>query len=1576
MTPKLKLKNRYADDSISSSIIRGSAEATARGINFLNWVDDNTGNHFISDEFMKKNQKILDDLEQTKEFYSTAGLSQDRLNELDNLKKQSANAKGFVEDTKAGLNSLVDTAMHPTEWTIQGAVANILPTDPANALSLVTGGVGGKIVGKTLNTLGKKTAFSVADGVVSNSLAEYGVARGGGKSEDEAIKIATQAGIAGAVIPAAYAATGATLSKATNKIDNTNSTINTTQNLQEVTSVNNDIEKSPYIVNTNELKEVNSQELQASLTQSLQQDSKIIQDVELESNTIHKQTNDTIIKAIDQGASIDDIVSIKNNIPVSKASKDITKIINDGKQTTPRLSGTKIINVIQDSINNPTKSLQEIDTILQNENVSDSLRDVAIQSIKVKDTAPIEDFISAKLSDTLEIKQTGLKNSILQNTQIENQQKYIDELNYKNSLSKKKIKTFIDDTVPKNLQDENYKAMIYELNKIGLVDDLKIEDIKTKYNQPYADGAYQNKKIYLDKNTQDNIKMETITHEFVHSATEKLLNDKLFKNDMQLLLDGAREDLSDIENHPALENVKEFVAYGLSDPDIAKRLNDIKLSKELKQKLNLDESYNTIWDIIVDRFNKAVSNITGKTFKIKKDGYFKAMNNLVSKQMRDIKRLEKKQKKNNIKSKKKNKDVDIDYRDLTDEKMMKDIGVVSSKTRADRVLNKLKNELNRKNLSVEETDILDVYLGDKTKAEIKTNDLNDVIKFVHGGRKKGAKKIIVKHGEVDTTGGLTTLELVKIGEVIRNGKINNNSYSQTNNSIRYGYDYKKGGVKFRVVVEEFNDGKKIFDYYSDRNFIEVDKTKHPLNSTSNTKIIPQSPLFSKSKQQKHFKLWRKYEKTIDKVVDYGYDKLLMIPELLSHIPKEILAGINKKQSKNIKNTRWFTVTQLHKDTNKSLNQYNINKAVMYEDINEQIEKPLEKLSKQNSKDLVKALNGDMKPDKLNTELKKIYKNFRDTIDQNADKLINLGVLDKKDKIENYIKRYYEEHLEMVDASSGINLGKLKKRKDIDYDKRVEIGMIEDASFVIANTIAEQNTLIEKATLLKKLDEQFSAKKDNIPDNYVQIPSYESKKGLKSFGALGGKYVPQELKTALDESRIIEQEKLDLQNMLYAMTDHLKVNLTVKNPVTHLYNIGSNLLLSFLNKDLTEVSKLLYMRVYNPTEFKALVKEANQYGLNSQLDDMEKPQISLRKLSDNFMDKDAEYFDKNKGAYKSAKELSVNVIQTIFKELYLSAESKTGKTARDLYDWEDKIFKLAAYKKNKAKGLDNETAFKEANDVYVDYTTPLPAGIRFLDKSGLMPFLHYQYKATPATLKVMLKNPLRTLLLGSGIATLGALRWQDEDDRYLKPHWAKDKLINMFGAKEWTRVGNGYYFNSGRLIPGTKLDFEIGGFIKSGLLILDGKTPLGYSISKKYDDTMTRYANTTLVAMENFLPPVTFGRYGQRFTKIGLGEANIIEPPQNRITKQPDTVKDTALRALGVREFNEDKELRSKETIARRLKKHNDKNPNTNKQQNKKEYEKTIQDIKKVREKYKPKLPLNKDKKDKFDFKIGDKDFDF
>ncbi|EKE93368.1 hypothetical protein OUQ_1281, partial [Helicobacter pylori R055a] len=57
-----------------------------------------------------------------------------------------------------------------------------------------------------------------------------------------------------------------------------------------------------------------------------------------------------------------------------------------------------------------------------------------------------------------------------------------------------------------------------------------------------------------------------------------------------------------------------------------------------------------------------------------------------------------------------------------------------------------------------------------------------------------------------------------MSEVIKNGSVLLESFERLKNGFRYGYEWDNNGVKIRLVVDDLNDGNKIFDFYSDRDF--------------------------------------------------------------------------------------------------------------------------------------------------------------------------------------------------------------------------------------------------------------------------------------------------------------------------------------------------------------------------------------------------------------------------------------------------------------------------------------------------------------------------------------------------------------------------------------------------------------------------------------------------------------------------------------------------------------------------------------------------------------------------------------
>ncbi|BAJ56550.1 DUF3519 domain-containing protein [Helicobacter pylori] len=87
-----------------------------------------------------------------------------------------------------------------------------------------------------------------------------------------------------------------------------------------------------------------------------------------------------------------------------------------------------------------------------------------------------------------------------------------------------------------------------------------------------------------------------------------------------------------------------------------------------------------------------------------------------------------------------------------------------------------------------------------------------------GAKKHGAKKILIRHYGEENTGGLTNDELLNMSEVIKNASVLLESFEKRNNGVRYAYEWDNNGVKLRLVVDDLNNGNKIFDFYSDRNF--------------------------------------------------------------------------------------------------------------------------------------------------------------------------------------------------------------------------------------------------------------------------------------------------------------------------------------------------------------------------------------------------------------------------------------------------------------------------------------------------------------------------------------------------------------------------------------------------------------------------------------------------------------------------------------------------------------------------------------------------------------------------------------
>lgn len=605
-----------------------------------------------------------------------------------------------------------------------------------------------------------------------------------------------------------------------------------------------------------------------------------------------------------------------------------------------------------------------------------------------------------------------------------------------------------------------------------------------------------------------------------------------------------------------------------------------------------------------------------------------------------------------------------------------------------------------------------------------------------------------------------------------------------------------------------------------------------------------------------------------------------------------------------------------KEIDELLGEYHRTTAAIYTQAG-QFKEYLGKLSLGNRKAMFKALDGEMDPSALPEHVRPLYEKVRKTIDDGAQALVDAGALEGKNVIKDYVKHYYKKHLDEARENSRIakalRQSKFFARKQMSWEQKQLREIEDDAAFAVTNTILEQKKQLLKAQTLKLFADKFA--KDAPPEGteglkWTRISDESAGGGIKKYGALAGKYVPEDVAKALAEAEMLGREMTKFNGAYYKLIDHIKVNVTVKNPFTHLYNFGSNMALAFLHGDFAETIKTTAAWVGRSESFKKWENLANSLGLDSHLSDLEGLVRPLQRGTGG------------------------NILTRALKNAYMAEGSWTGDKARYLYSMEDKLFKIARFKKNleliaKDRGFDAndfrkfstdelKAAMKDAQYSYVDYSTHFNGTLKWLDKSGVQPFLHYAVKSTPMVVKAALKRPDRFLMMQAVLAYGGGSAWlgaDNEQDNLAKPEWAESgALPNLVGVKSWMRIGGtDWYFNSGRLVPGfrfdgfDKMEFN-GGFVGGAINIASGKSTLGYKIESEEDSAAEKITKRVLELAKSYFPPISpLGRYGQQLGAQATADVTGLDIAPKDYNKDELGYGGIMARGVGVRRFDKKKE---------------------------------------------------------------------
>jgi len=414
------------------------------------------------------------------------------------------------------------------------------------------------------------------------------------------------------------------------------------------------------------------------------------------------------------------------------------------------------------------------------------------------------------------------------------------------------------------------------------------------------------------------------------------------------------------------------------------------------------------------------------------------------------------------------------------------------------------------------------------------------------------------------------------------------------------------------------------------------------------------------------------------------------------------------------------------------------------------------------------------------------------------------------------------------------LRKLKKddvveiRWQFTKPQRVGLSEIEDASFAIAETGRAFSSTLSQYRFYKNISKtnyvynSLGQVPMQLRDKYKMMPTTEISKasGKKRFGALAGKYVPEEIyKSLVATNRYYQKEGSGFFKNYKKLNSLWKVSKTAWNPTVHVNNVMSNFMLhDLIDAELKYLPKAWTALTTHGKKNKAgkiqrseLVEAATKYGVfdadyvSNELKNIQSTANFPYKFNDNL----------------SEWENSVNAATNVYRDLL---DNKLGlEKLTDFYRFEDSVFRLSVFQDRIAKGFSISDAALEARRAFIDYNIDAPA-INWM-RNTVTPFLAYTYRIVPLLAETAIVRPwkyAKYAALGYGLNQMGDIvgGGDEEAERAVMPERKSGRFLNM-GFLPYRNIkipippdeeGNPYYMDFTRFVPGGDiLDLGAGAF---------------------------------------------------------------------------------------------------------------------------------------------------------------------
>lgn len=470
--------------------------------------------------------------------------------------------------------------------------------------------------------------------------------------------------------------------------------------------------------------------------------------------------------------------------------------------------------------------------------------------------------------------------------------------------------------------------------------------------------------------------------------------------------------------------------------------------------------------------------------------------------------------------------------------------------------------------------------------------------------------------------------------------------------------------------------------------------------------------------------------------------------------------------------------------------------------------------------------------------------------------------------------------------------RIKLRRDLTKEERLTLGEIEDASFAIAETgrLMTNDLSIYKLyeniskdkTLTKTLEEYKEAINSKLinEDDWIQV-SGDSLKSLakvdgnyiRKYGKLANQFVPKEVFEDLTRINTLKEGDGAIMEKYLGLNRLWKKSKTAWNPVVHVNNTVSNIILydlaganyKFMGKGFSELRKGI-----ENSEGSEIYNLAKSFGVFD-------VDIVSRELTEQTGDALQDVMNKLGNPRESEISSASNYATKAYNKLGKLGDKTFGKLT-DLYQLEDQAFRMGLFMDRINKGMKPAEAAADAKKWFIDYNINAP-WINTMRRFPT-PFLSYTYRVIPLLGEAAIKRPWKFAkwsLLGYGLNEVGTKMGpgNEEEERLLMREQYKQKLFGMpFLSKTTIKTP----FTSGKeSLEGEEkpLYIDVKRFIPGGDVFAIGEKGLGVPIP--FTDKSLKLPSTlapNFGALGEIFIPMIAGVDPFTFRKLeGLGLGN-------------------------------------------------------------------------------------------------------